>query len=66
MISVEPGSLWQHHSGRLYMVLFLTNDIPDRGDGKYPRTVVYIELENGRRWSGPLDDWARRMTLVAK
>jgi hypothetical protein len=58
---VKPGSRWRHHSGRVYTVLFLTNT---EGDGvRYPYTVVY-EGENGNRWSGPLDDWHRRMTLL--
>jgi hypothetical protein len=56
----NPGSLWKHHSGRIYKVLFLTNERDSRQD-KYPRTVVY-EGENGKRWSGPLSDWYRRMT----
>jgi len=55
-----PGSLWLHHSGRIYKVLFLTNL---RNNEKYPRTVVY-EGENGLRWSGPLSDWHRRMTKL--
>jgi hypothetical protein len=56
----EPGSKWLHHSGRIYTVLFLTN-LGGRGD--YPRTVVY-EGENGQKWSGPLGDWHRRMSLL--
>lgn len=58
----EPAMLsrWKHHSGREYTVLFLTNE-PD-GE-KCPRTVVY-EGDNGKLWSGPLNDWHRRMTLI--
>jgi len=55
-------SVWRHHSGRYYQVLFLTNE-HDRSD--YPRTVVYQGLENGKKWSGPLEDWHRRMTFVS-
>lgn len=58
----EPNSRWRHHSGRVYKVLFTTNL---GGDGiRYPYTVVYEGEANGLRWSGPLDDWHRRMTLI--
>lgn len=62
----SEGSVWEHHSGRLYKVLFLTNM---DGDGvKYPHTVVYEGFSNTppRRWSGPLADWHRRMTYVGE
>lgn len=59
----EPGSLWEHHSGRFYKVLFMANDVaPHKPD--YPPTVVYEGVENGKRWAGRLDDWYRRMTKV--
>lgn len=60
----EPisGSRWLHHSGRVYTVLFLTN--VELRDPKYPRTVVYVGV-NGKLWSGPLNDWFRRMKLIA-
>jgi len=63
MDTPEPfdGSVWRHHSGRYYEVLFLTNE-HDRSD--YPRTVVY-QGQNGKRWSGPLADWHRRMTFAS-
>lgn len=61
---VLPGQVWQHHSGIIYKVLMITNT---EGDGtvreKYPPTVVYQGV-NGKCWSGRLDDWCRRMTLV--
>ncbi len=57
------GSLWRHHSGRVYRVLFLTNDTDDQRSG-YPATVVYEGVANGKLWSGPLDDWRRRMTPI--
>ncbi len=58
---VAEGSVWRHHSGRLYTVLFLANNEGDSIKDKYPVTVVY-QGENGRRWAGPLSDWHRRMT----
>lgn len=64
-MSIEPkeGQVWRHHSGRIYQVLFLTNNEGDGQRDKYPVTVVY-RGENGYRWSGPLSDWHRRMTLL--
>ena len=61
---VAANQVWRHHSGRLYTVLFMTNTEGDGTQrGKYPPTVVY-QGDNGRRWSGPLSDWHRRMTLT--
>jgi hypothetical protein len=59
--SVPEHSIWRHHSGRIYRVLFLTNTA---GDGvRYPYEVVY-KGPGGRRWTGRLDDWHRRMTRI--
>ena len=55
-----PGTIWRHASGRVYTVLFLTNELDIE---KYPRTVVYIG-SNGKLWSGVLSDWHRRMTRI--
>ena len=63
-----PGLVWEHHSGRLYKVLFLTNTA---GDGiKYPHTVVYEGYHNtpavAQAVSSPLSDWHRLMTYVGE
>ena len=55
----EEGSMWLHHSGRPYRVLFIANDT-DNPKPDYPPMVVY-EGANKRRWAGRLDDWHRRM-----
>ena len=63
-LNPAPGSIWKHHSGRLYKVLFLTNTT---GDGlKYPPSVVYegYHPTPPNLWSCPLDDWHRRMSYV--
>lgn len=61
----EPGSFWQHHSGNLYRVLFIANDVENpRPD--YPVTVIYETVHNGKKWAGRLDDWHRRMTLQSQ
>lgn len=57
-----PGSIWRHHSGRIYTVLYIANDVPDPKP-QYLPAVVYLG-ENGRIWSGPLSDWHRRMTKI--
>jgi hypothetical protein len=59
--SVPEHSIWRHHSGRIYRVLFLTNTASD--DVKYPYEVIY-KGPGERRWSGRLDDWHRRMTRI--
>lgn len=57
-----PYSKWKHHSGRVYTVLFIANDVDDPKP-EYPPTVVY-QGENSKYWAGKLDDWHRRMTLI--
>lgn len=63
-VEIKPGSVWQHHSGSLYTVLFIANDVPDPKPD-YPGMVVY-QGENGKRWAGRLDGWHRRMTLKSE
>lgn len=55
-----PGSIWKHHSGRLYAVDTIAN-LPGRDD--YPETVIYQD-DTLQSWAAPLSDWHRRMTLV--
>lgn len=61
----EPGDVWEHHSGRHYEVLFITNDpgLEEKPKADYPETVVYQNITNKRRYSGTLSDWHRRMTF---
>lgn len=53
------GSVWRHHSGRLYTVLMLTNENSDRQD-RFPTTVCY-QGQNGHRWSRPLVEFTDKM-----
>ena len=56
----QPFSRWQHTSGTIYEVLFLTN----RHDNpRYPRTVIY-RGPNGNIWSRRADDWHRSMSPI--
>ena len=52
----KPGSRWEHHNGKIYRVLCLTNVNSDRAE--FPPTVVY-EDNNRRRWTRPLSEWHR-------
>ncbi len=54
------GSTWEHHSGRIYQVLGIANNV-DTPKEDYPVTVIYSNVENGTLWSGRLDNWHRRM-----
>lgn len=49
---IRPGAVCRHHSGRVYTVLFVTNDVPDPRP-EFPVTVVYMGA-NGKVWSRPL------------
>lgn len=59
----KQHTVWKHHSGRLYEVLYIANDVEDPKPD-YPVMVVYQNVENYTVWAGRLDDWHRRMTLV--
>lgn len=43
-----PGSEWRHRSGRIYVILMITNVDTQRSD--FPVTVVF-QGPNGKRWS---------------
>ena len=47
------GSRWRHHSGRVYVILMITN-IDSSNPDKFPVTAVY-QGENGKRWSRSVD-----------
>lgn len=60
-----PESYWRHRNGIIYKLLFITNRdtlLPD----KYPVTVVYQGVANGKLWSKPLGDWCRSMTYIGE
>ena len=58
------GSMWRHKSGTLYVVADLTNMGSERAD--YPPTVVYFDQATGKRWSRPVSEWSRSMTMPDK
>jgi hypothetical protein len=58
-----PRSRWNHRNGAEYEVLMLTN-IDSTDQIKYPTTVVYRSVANGKLWSRPVHDWWRSMTYI--
>jgi hypothetical protein len=58
------GSIWSHHSGRMYKVLDYTNIETDRQD-RYPTTIVYQNTANLKKYSRPLMDWDRSFVHVS-
>ncbi len=60
-----PGinTRWKHSSGRIYKVLLVTNLYSDRPE-KFPVTVVYEGVMNGKIWSRKLSDWHRSFVAV--
>lgn len=46
------GSRWRHHSGRVYVILMMTNVEPGRQD-EFPTTVCY-QGPTGKRYSRAL------------
>jgi hypothetical protein len=57
----EVGSIWRHHSGRLYGVKLIANAHTEHPD-RYPVTVVYVGRVNGRIWAKSLDRFLKTMT----
>lgn len=60
----DVGSVWVHYNKKTtYEILFVTNEHSE-DQQRYPTTVVYRGLDNGRLWSRPLNDWHRSMTEI--
>lgn len=57
------GTTWRHRNGNQYEVLDYTNIESDKQD-KYPTTIVYRNIHNGKKYSRPLMDWLRSMLPV--
>jgi len=60
-MEIAPNQIWQHRNGIQYRVLMITN-LPD--DERYPKTVVYENVDNGSCWSRRHDNWHRSMTYI--
>ncbi|MEL4071706.1 hypothetical protein WKW50_16295 [Ochrobactrum sp. GPK 3] len=58
-----PGSVWSHKNGNHYAVILISNAESERQD-KYPTTVVYQNVENGKVYNRKLSDWHRSMSTV--
>lgn len=55
-------SVWEHYNKKTtYEILAITNESSE-DQTRYPTTVVYRGLDNGKLWSRPLWDWHRSMT----
>lgn len=61
----QPNSLWQHHSGRVYQLDFITN-LGSADHHKFPVTCVYTNTANQTVWSRPLSEFAIKFIPVAK
>lgn len=58
---IRPGSRWRHRNGNVYQVLLITNLLDEE---RYPKTVVYRNVDVGSLWSRRYDDWQRSFTPV--
>lgn len=59
VIEIVERSLWIHtKSNQIYRVLFLTNTESDNQE-RYPTSVSYQNIQNGKRYSRRADDWHR-------
>jgi hypothetical protein len=56
-----PGEIWRHHKGGRYQVEMLTNLHSD-DPAKFPVTVVYTRIKDGKTWSRPADAFMEKFT----
>ncbi len=61
---VEPKSRYIHRNGVEYEVVMIANG--ESTSPKYPPTIVYRGVANGKVWARPACDWDRSMKLVER
>lgn len=61
---VEPKSRYIHRNGVEYEVLMIANG--ESTSPKYPPTIVYRGVANGKVWARPACDWGRSMQLIQR
>ncbi|EPX9606366.1 hypothetical protein ACW6G5_004676 [Pseudomonas aeruginosa] len=61
---VEPKSRYIHRNGVEYEVVMIANG--ESTNLKYPPTIVYRGVANGKVWARPACDWDRSMQLVER
>ncbi|MDV6610090.1 hypothetical protein FA506_20650 [Pseudomonas aeruginosa] len=61
---VEPKSRYIHRNGAEYEVVMIANG--ESTSPKYPPTIVYRGVANGKVWARPACDWDRSMQLVER
>ncbi|HCF1075432.1 hypothetical protein AAEZ52_07530 [Pseudomonas aeruginosa] len=61
---VEPKSRYTHRNGVEYEVVMIANG--ESTSPKYPPTIVYRGVANGKVWARPACDWDRSMQLVER
>ncbi|MUI05651.1 hypothetical protein IPC325_06885 [Pseudomonas aeruginosa] len=61
---VEPKSRYIHRNGVEYEVVMIANG--ESTSPKYPPTIVYRGVANGKVWARPACDWDRSMQLVER
>ncbi len=60
---VKPYTLWQHKSGKHYVVKEIVNQHTTDFE-RYPVTVVYVDTETELTWCRPLSDWHSSMAQL--
>jgi hypothetical protein len=61
-VEMKSGGRWRHHTGRIYVFIFIANEESTKPE--YPPTVVYKGISNGKIWTRPLSDWSRSFTKL--
>lgn len=60
--TLNPGSIWQHHTGRAYTILMVTNTASTDA-ARFPATVVYKDMKNNH-WSKSVPRFLASMKRV--
>jgi hypothetical protein len=59
----EVGTHWRHTGGGFFVVEGFAN-METEFPVKYPQTIIYRGVVNGKVWARPLADWARSFTKM--
>lgn len=62
MQSHHPGTVFRHHSGRVYTLIAVAN-VESTDQEKFPLTAVY-QGSNGKTWSRPMKDFVKKFTVL--
>ena len=58
---IIPSTVWRHRNGNEYRILHIANLLDEE---RYPKTIVYQNVNNSTVWARRFDDWHRSFTFL--